>query len=383
MSILDYFELVDINKLSFSPNETQNRFTYMHIDKSTNIQKLNEYDIAILGVEEERNTNNKGTAQAPDKIREQLYKLNRNEKAKILDLGNLRLGKSLKDTYIAIGDIVFELINKNILPIIIGGGQDLTYGAYLGFDKLNQPINLVTIDSKLDLGYQKNNFTSESYIGQILLEKGKNLFNYSNIGYQSYYSNKEELNLINKMNFDAFRLGYVRSNMHDIEPVLRDADLVSVDLKSIKQSDAPANQHPSPNGFYSEEICQLAKYAGISDKVKCFGVYEVNPAFDANNQSTALVAQIIWYFIDGFLSRKGDFPVEGTKQYTKHIVSFDNSQQNIVFYQNNYNKSWWLEVPNLLKPESRLIVACTANDYKLACKQEVPERWLKVLQKLN
>jgi formiminoglutamase len=275
------------------------------------------------------------------------------------------------------------LVQKNIVPIIIGGGQDLTYGIYLGFEKLNRPINMVAIDPKLDLGYKKNDFDAESYFGQIVLEKGKNLFNFTNIGYQTYYCTKDELNLLNKMNFDAFRLGYVRSNMHDIEPIMRDASFLSLDLKSIKQSDAPAHKFPSPNGFYSEEICQLIRYAGISDNLKCFGIFELNPEYDSNNQSAALAAQIIWYFIDGFIARKGDFPKEGTKEYTKHIVSFDNDEQNVVFYQNNYNNRWWMEVPTQGKPEKKVIVACTNDDYKLACKQELPERWLKTIQKLN
>ena len=383
MSILDYFELIDIHNFSFGQKEVKNKHAYLHIDKSTTNRQLQEYDIAILGVEEERNTTNKGTALAPDKVREQLYKLNFNGKAKILDIGNLRAGKSLKDTYIAIRDIIFELVQKKIVPIVIGGGQDLTYGAYLGFEKLGRPINMVSIDPKLDLGYKKDDFDAESYFGQVILEKGKNLFNFSNIGYQTYYCTKEELNLINKMNFDAFRLGYVRSNMQDIEPILRDANLLSLDFSSIKQSDAPGHSLPSPNGFYSEEICQLARYAGISDNLKCFGLFELNPDYDSNNQSAALAAQIVWYFIDGFIARKRDFPKEGTKEYTKHIVSFDSDDKNIVFYQNNYNNRWWMEVPSLVKSENRLIIACTVDDYKLACKQELPDRWLKTVQKLN
>ncbi len=383
MSILDYFKLVDTNSFSFSQKETQNKSAYLHIDKSTTYQQLHEYDIVIFGVEEERNTANKGTALAPDKVREQLYKLNLNGKVKILDAGNLYIGKSLKDTYIAIRDIVVELLEKKIVPVIIGGGQDLTYGAYLGFEKFGQSVNMVAIDPKLDLGYKKNDFDAESYFGQIILEDGKNLFNFSNIGYQTYYCTKKELNLINKMNFDAYRLGYVRSNMQDIEPVLRDANLLSLDFKSIKQSDGPGHKFPSPNGFYSEEICQLSRYAGISDNLKCFGLFELNPDYDSNNQSVALAAQIIWYFIDGFIARKNDFPKEGTKEYTKHIVSFDKSEQTIIFYQNNYNNRWWMEVPKPGKNDSKLIVACTIDDYKLACKQELPERWLKIHQKLN
>ncbi|NJO92214.1 MAG: hypothetical protein HC831_27040 [Chloroflexia bacterium] len=173
MSILDYFELVDMSSFSFDQKEVENKFSYLHIDKSTTYQKLSEYDIVILGVEEERNTSNKGTHLAPDKIREQFYKLNQNGKTRILDIGNLRIGKSLKDTYTAIRDVVFELVQKNIVPIIIGGGQDLTYGIYLGLDKLNHPISIVSIDPKLDLGYKKTILIRNLIWGKLFWKKGK------------------------------------------------------------------------------------------------------------------------------------------------------------------------------------------------------------------
>ena len=383
MHIPDYFEPVDLMQFVFRPKEMENKFAYLKIDKLINQKDLSSYDIAILGIGEERNTINKGTSLAPDKIRGQLYMLNQNTRLKIIDLGNLKTGKALKDTYIAIRDIVIELYRNRVIPVIIGGGQDLTYGIYLAYDKLNQPISLVSVDPKFDFGYKKNDFDSDSYLGQIILERGKNLFNYTNLGYQTYYCNKEELKLINKMNFDAFRLGYVRSNMKDIEPVLRDANILSIDISSIKQSDAPAHISPSPNGLYSEEICQLARYAGLSDNLSSFGIFELNPAFDANNQTAALAAQIIWFFIDGVNARQNDYPKEGSTDYTKHIVSFDQSNQNMIFYVNKYNERWWMEVPYPSKPEKGLIIACTYEDYKLACNHEIPERWLKTIQKLS
>jgi hypothetical protein len=242
---------------------------------------------------------------------------------------------------------------------------------------------LAAIDPKLDLGYKKNDFDSDSYLGQIILEKGKNLFNFSNIGYQSYFCNKDELHLLNKLNFDAFRLGYVRSNLSDIEPVLRDANILGIDMSAVKQSDSPGHKFPSPNGLYSEEICQLARYAGISDNLSIFGIFDINPLFDVNEQSARLAAQIIWHFIDGFNSRQKDFPLTDSQNYTKHIVSFEKSDQNIVFYQNNFNKRWWMEVPYPKNPQKNMKIACTYSDYKLACNQELPERWLKTIQKLS
>ena len=84
------------------------------------------------------------------------------------------------------------------------------------------------------------------------------------------------------MNFDALRLG-VSKDLKILEPIMRDADIVSVDIGALRFSEAPANKNTSPNGFYGEEICTISRYAGISDKVTSFGIYEYNNLLDNND----------------------------------------------------------------------------------------------------
>ena len=386
MEILNYFDPVNLSELAIDQEIKNNQYSLYHIDKNTSetpITELDKYQVAIIGVPEERITVNKGTAQAPDIIREKFYRLNQPEHAKIIDFGNLKKGETLNDTYIALGHVVAELIKKGIVPVIIGGSQDLTYGNFLAYKELEQQINIVNIDSRFDVGYITDDFDDKSHIGYIILRNGEYLFNYTNIGYQAYYVNKEDKKLLNKLNFDAFRLGKVRANIKETEPLLRDADMLSIDISSVKQAEAPAFYDPSANGFYGEEICQLARYAGLSDKLSSFGLYNVNPKFDVNNQTVNLSAQIIWYFIDGVTSRYKDYPVGKLKDYTKYIVNFDGENQNIIFYRNTSNNRWWMEVPNPKKSDIKKIISCSYHDYKLACDQEVPERWLRVLHKMR
>ena len=386
MELFEYFEPVDLSKFDIEPWIKKNKYALYHIDKHTkeNVFKdLSVFDIAIIGVPEERITINKGTAKASDIIRTKFYRLNQPDNVKIIDLGNLKPGETLNDTYVALGHVVAELIKKGIVPVILGGSQDLTYGNFLAYNELNQQINLVNIDSRFDIGVITEDFDDNNFIGYIILRKEEHLFNYTNIGYQTYYINKDEKKLMSKLNFDALRLGNVRANIKEAEPVLRDADLVTIDINSVKQSEAPAFYDPSANGFYGEEICQLARYAGLSDRLTSFGIYNVNPQLDINNQTVNLCAQIIWYFIDGIANRLNDFPVRKLDDYTKYIVNFDSDNQNIVFYRNAENNRWWMEVPNPKKNNDKKIVACSYRDYKLACEQEVPERWLRVLHKMR
>ena len=87
-----------------------------------------KYDLAIVGVLDDRNAvDNIGCAHGPDYVREKLYRLNTgNYTSRIVDLGNIKAGHKVADTYVALKMVIADLIKRNICPVIIGGGQDLT-----------------------------------------------------------------------------------------------------------------------------------------------------------------------------------------------------------------------------------------------------------------
>src|SRR5436190_24286968 len=87
---------------------------------------LTDCQIAIIGAEEDRGSvRNDGCAKAPDIIREKFYQLKKSKHPyKIVDLGNIRLGETLKDTYAALSSIMIELMKEGILPVILGGSHD-------------------------------------------------------------------------------------------------------------------------------------------------------------------------------------------------------------------------------------------------------------------
>ena len=348
-----------------------------------------EVDIAIFGVTEDRGAlNNKGCGRAPNVIREELYKLfpiNGNEK--IIDLGNIEPGNTIEDTYFAVSNVVSELVKKGIVPLIIGGSQDLTYSNYLGYEKLEQTVNVVTIDSKFDLGDIEGPLNSDSYLGKIILHQPNYLFNYSNLGNQTYFTDNSISDLFDQLYFDTYRLGECRGNLQNTEPIIRNADILSLDVGSIRFSDAPGNKNVSPHGFYGEEACQLARYAGMSDKLSSFGIYEYNPSLDNRNQTAQLSAHILWHFIEGFYSRKKDVPVGTKKNYTKFVVPLESEDHELVFYKSPASGRWWMDVPypsaKKIRFERHHMVPCSYDDYQLALKSEMPNLWWKTFQKLG
>jgi formiminoglutamase len=345
---------------------------------------LENVQIAIFGVLEDRNAeDNIGCGENIQAIRKHLYQLfPGNWHTNIADLGNIQKGNTVEDTYFAVSTVTAYLLKNNIIPVIIGGSQDITYANYRAYDSLEQTVNVVSVDSKFDIGSTEDELNSRSYLSKIVMDQPNNLFNFSNIGYQTYYNSQEELDLLNSLFFDAFRLGEVK-DLTKVEPIMRDADVVSIDIGAIRQSEAPANNNCSPNGFYGEEMCAISRYAGISDKVTSFGVYEYNPRYDTNNQTANLIAQVIWYFIEGVNFRAKDYPFSTKESYQKFIVLVDNDDP-INFYKSDKSGRWWMEI-NILtnnKYKRHALIPCTYQDYLEATEQKIPERWYKVLRKL-
>ena len=389
--ILHYLQPIDISNIkgeyTFQANQLGEIINVYSLEGS--FPDLKKINIALIGVQEDRAAfNNTGCGLAPDMIRKHLYPLFQGSyPIKIADLGNIKKGFNIEDSYFALKTVIEHLIKNSILPIILGGSQDLTYANYLAYEHLEQTVNVITIDSALDLGELDGQLDSRSYLSKIILHQPNFLFNFSNIGYQTYFVDQQSLDLMAKLYFDVYRLGQVRENLEEVEPIIRNADILSFDISAIRQPDAPANSNASPNGFYGEEACQIMRYAGMSDKLSSIGLYEVNPSLDKSNQSTHLVAQMIWYFIDGYYNRKKDFPIGDKTDYLKYRVAIKNHKYEIVFYKSNKSDRWWMLVPfpsnKKIKYERHHLVPCSYSDYQTACKEEMPDRWWQTFQKLS
>lgn len=337
---------------------------------------LNKIRIAILGVLDNRGDKNQKTNVELFFIREELYSLfPGNWDVSIADLGDIVAGNSINDTYFALQQVVSNLIKKRIIPVVIGGTQDITYSLYRGYDNLEQMVNLVSIDNKFDFGKESDPISASSYLTRIIVDEPHNLFNFSNVGFQTYYNSQEEIDLIDKLFFEAYRLGDISNNIALAEPVFRDADMVSIDLIAVKSSDSGNSISFTPNGFNGKEICALSRYAGISDKVSLLGIFNHNNT----KQESVLIAQIIWYFIEGFHYRSNEYPFGSKEKYTKYIVPLDIDE--LIFYKSNKTERWWIELPFISDVNNKLkkstLLPCSHEEYLGACNHEIPERWWK------
>ncbi|MBC5836459.1 formimidoylglutamase [Flavobacterium muglaense] len=369
-TVLDKIERLSSQQLgSKIVFHTQNQFP--------DISKIN---IAIIGVLENRGADAAFVDVDLTAIREELYGMfPGNWDASIADLGDILAGDSIEDTYFALRKVVSSLIKNKVVPIVIGGSQDLTYPMYRAYDELEQMVNVVAIDSKFDFGKENEGALASSYLTKMIIDEPNNLFNYCNIGYQTYYNSQEEIDLVEKLFFDGYRLGEISKNIALAEPVFRDADIVSLDLNSVKSSDSGNFITFTPNGFDGKEICSLSRYAGISDKVSMFGVFNHNNSV----QESVLVSQVIWYFIEGFHYRSHEYPFGSRENYIKYIVPSE--EEVLIFYKSDKTDRWWIEIPFISNGNNKLkrntLLPCSYDEYLGACNQELPERWWKALRK--
>lgn len=359
--------------ISTLSNQTLGKKVVLHTQ--TDFPVLENIALALITVNESRGAAKENEDCNFDRFRKELYSLYPgNWNVSLADLGTIEAGASIEDTYFVLKKLVEELVKKKIIPIVIGGSQDLTYAMYRAYDNLDQMVNLVTVDNQFDFA-KENALPSNSYLSKIIIEEPTNLFNYANLGFQTYYNSQEEIDLIEKMYFEAYRLGEVATNIAVAEPVFRDADLVSIDVTAVQSSYSGNFSQFNPNGFNGKEICSLTRYAGISDKVTSFGIFN----FNVTSQEAVLIAQMVWYFIEGFSFRSNEYPFGSKEKYIKYIVPIE--EEELVFYKSNISGRWWIEIPFLTNVNNKLkritLLPCTNEDYLAACEQEIPERWWK------
>jgi len=361
----------------------------IHIySEKTNFPDLENCKVALIGVLEERNAvNNAGCSTAPNHVRAALYQLFHHwPSLEVADLGNIRAGHSVDDTYFALNQLVAELIRRKIIPVVIGGSQDLTFAMYQAYENIGQLVNIVSVDPLFDLGQDEEELTAQSYLSRIILHQPNYLFNYTNLGYQTYYVDHLAVDLMENLLFDVYRLGLIKAKMEDAEPVVRNADILSFDISAVRAADAPGNGNAGPNGFTGEEACRVARYAGLSDKLSALGLFEFNPLRDQNKITAELVAQMIWYFLDGVANRSNDLPVKDSTDFARYIVRIEGQGEDVVFLRSKKTDRWWIDLSlgrtDRKKYEKHHFVPCSKDDYELALQDEIPDRWWQFFQKL-
>ena len=361
------FEIIDYSK-KLDNNQLGSKLKINGRDKLNSFESL---DIVIFSVNEYRfNSVIQKSFNANKDFRKKLYSLYYgNWDLNIYDFGDLENGNLVSDTQFALSKIL-EFFSKNkILVITIGGSQNLLFDIYSSLKETLQKINLVSVDNKID--FSNNN---ESFLNKIILDENNKLANFSNIGYQKHLTSVPENKLLDKMYFESINLGKIKSNVTEAEPVLRDSDIVSFNINSVKSGELN-NAHQYPNGLSSYELCSLSRFSGLSSRVNIVSYFE---NWDLSIMNS-LLAESTWYVMDGYATRINENPLNNSNDFIYYYIELDNYK--FKFYRSKLSDRWWVEFLNdeIISIEKD-IISCTSDDYKNCKNSVIPERILTRLK---
>ncbi len=365
-------KLIDFkNKL---PNDSLGTKIELYDTKKFNYNKI---DIAIIGIKEYRNSVEiKSNFIDLDEFRKEFYSLYYGDwNVNILDLGDLINGDDYNDTYFAFKAISEELIKQNIKLIIVGGGNDFAYPLYQSLSKIHTSLNISSVDNRFDFGKIEKEFNSNSYMSKIIMDKNNCLNHFCNIGFQTFLNSQEEMDLLNKLNFEFHRIGKVNRDIQKVEPILRNTHLLSIDFKSIKASELNF-VHNFPNGFKSDQICSICRYAGLSNSISAIGFFELLNS----SISSSLLSQAIWYFLEGFCLRIEENPK--SKRFNGYTYNVICEGTNLRFYNSELSQKWWVEFLDDKKDSHKNeLIPCSKKDYLKACDELLSDRLLLLLRR--
>ncbi len=386
-----YFSPVDVAWLDDKYFAPHSNYLASVLDiHRTDFPVLEGKTLAILGVPDSPHFPQSGIHSAPDALRRCLYRLFRTSgDLQAVDLGNLFPGNTPEDTYVALADVCQELQSMSITPVVLGGSRDLLFGQYRAFEKNIHPIELLGIDARFHLGEAPPDedyaLDPRDVLMRIVTHKPSHLFNYTNLGYQTYLNNPDEVLMIGRLLFDAMRLGDLRAAPEEAEPAIRIADLMYVDASCLRLSDMPGQPDSTPSGLFSHELCQLTRYAGLNEKLKSIGFYSYDPARDKQLLGAETLAQAIWYFLEGHAHRSFDVPRKNQMHHIRYVTTLDSGNHTIVFYKSRKTGRWWMEIASPAQPGSNkergMLIPCSYADYKTASRGEMPDRWWRYHQK--
>jgi formiminoglutamase len=334
---------------------------------------VDDADIVLVGCNEQRGGGSSAEGTAANAIRKEFYNLYYwHSDIKLADIGNVRIGKNMSDTYAALKVVIHELMELDKLVIVLGGSHDLTLAQYQAFAEKKRAIDAAGIDAVIDINLESP-LRSENFLMEMLTGEPNYTRHYNHIAFQSYFVHPRMLETMDKLRFDCFRVGNVKEHIEDMEPVLRNCHLLSFDVMAIANAYAPANNF-SPNGLNGEEACTLMQFAGMSRHMRSIGIYGYQPEKDRENLTAKQISQMLWYLMDGRSRGSKEAMIDERDSFNEYHTAF--AEVDTIFLQSKKTGRWWMQLPD------KQFIACSYKDYLLASSNEIPERWLRAQERL-
>ncbi|HVT86889.1 MAG TPA: formimidoylglutamase [Chitinophagaceae bacterium] len=373
LNISDFLAPINIHEISHDEPYKDGQIGYTVFTYQEEFPDLDEVQLVLIGCGEQRGSGLiHGQSNAPDMIRRQFYSLYYwHHDVKIADIGNIKAGSLYTDSYAALKTVVHELINDGKTVIILGGSHDLTLAQYNAYAENKKTIEASCVDALIDLDLGSP-FHHENFLMEMLTGEPNYVRHYNHIAFQSYYVHPRMLETMDKLRFDCYRVGSVKENIDEMEPVIRNSNLFSFDISAIAHAYAPASS-VSPNGLNGEEACMLMRYAGMSPNVSSIGIYGYDVQHDKDELTAKQISHMLWYLLDGRSRGRREAALDEKESFNEYHTAF--AEVETTFLQSRKTGRWWMQLPD------KRFIACSYKDYLLASSNEIPERWLRAQER--
>ena len=371
-SIIDFLDPVDLPQILEDGDLKEGQFGKSIDMFQDAFPDLTHADIIIASCDELRGDGQLGSASAEtDAVRKELYSLySWHEQIKLADIGKIKIGMHVSDTYAAIKTVAKEIIQQNKVFLLIGGSHDLSLAVYEAYREMNKIIEVTGIDAYIDLSLD-NPVRSKNFLMELLTGDPNFIRHYNHMGFQSYYIHPHMLETMDKLRFDCYRLGKVKENIEEMEPSFRSSDMAMFDVAALGA--ATFWDGSSPNGFNGEEACTLMRYAGMSDRLKALGIYGYDKKRDPQLNLAKQISQMIWYYIDGVQYGRTEANLNEQEMFIECHLEF--AAIETTFLKSRKTGRWWMKMPD------GKYVPCTESDFNAAGNNELPERWLRLQER--
>lgn len=289
---------------------------YIDLDKEK-IDSANKKSIALLSFANDegvrRNQGRVGAASGNKAIRQALASLpvHFDEDVIVYDAGIIiQDDNDLERHQKELAFYVEKILSYNCLPVVLGGGHDITYGNYSGIRKFLLPkkkkVGIINFDAHFDLRPIDPvvGATSGTSVWQIAKETLENKEDFSclALGIQKYGNTKKLFDLAEKYNIEyVFGDDFAPENksaiLSKINSFIKSVDHVylTICMDVFSASYAPGVSATSLNGIIPDSLFRTCFDQIInSGKLISIDFAEVNPNFDIDNRTSKLAASLIF-----------------------------------------------------------------------------------------
>jgi formiminoglutamase len=372
-SIIDFLNPVNVAEVSMDAGYKEGQIGRIIKIYEDEFPDLDQAQVVLVGCGEQRGAALLHTSAAANVIRSEFYNLYYwHQDIKLADVGDVKIGNSLNDTYAALKMVVHELVTSGKLVVVLGGSHDLTLAQYHAFADDKRLVDAVGIDAVIDINIDSP-FRSDNFLMELLTAEPNYMRHYNHIAFQSYFVHPRMLETMDKLRFDCFRVGNVKEHIEEMEPVIRNCHVYSFDISALAHAFAPANGL-TPNGLNGEEACILMQYAGMSPNMQTIGIYGYRPEKDLENLTAKQISQMLWYLLDGRSRGRKEALIDERESFNEYHTVF--AEVETVFLQSKKTGRWWMQLPD------KQFIACSYKDYLLASSNEIPERWLRAQERI-